>query len=59
MTGYTNCQVNHILLDSYRPIKGIYKGREFTIKCCNRLCYESKLKGSDYCLKHHLRDEHN
>lgn len=42
------CTINHNLLD-------IHEG--FTIKCTNRMCYEPKLKNSDYCLCHHKRDE--
>lgn len=33
-------------------------GKRYTVKCTNRLCYDFKLRDSDLCLYHHLRDEH-
>jgi len=56
MTSSTKCRLVHKEEIRHEDCQG-NKG-DFFVKCTNRYCYEHKLRGSNYCLRHHLRDEH-
>ena len=58
MTKDNQCKINHVELAIIHEDCQGNKGN-FHIKCNNRLCYNNKLRDSDYCLQHHLRDEHD
>lgn len=73
MTSHTIFRRNHLnkvteCIACNNPVLAVYRTKEwwdksgevhkYFIKCTNRYCYNHKLKHSDFCLEHHLRDDH-